>query len=94
MKKAQLDNILVKYKAEPVGWGYVDCIILNDDLAGFVNEITALGIKIKGFTVWCHCTDENKELYGCPHGFGGPKSIYHDGWFSEMCDGPFYFEIN
>lgn len=88
--KTRLDELLVKYKAEPVGWGYIDCLILNDDLSGFANELGVLGIRINAFTVWCHCTDENKIRYGCPHGLGGPKSKYHDGWFSELCDGPFF----
>ena len=91
--KIQLDGLLVKYKAEPVGRGYIDCIIMNDDLVEFVDEITALGIKIIGFTVWCHCTDEHKEQYNCPHGLGGPESTYHDGWFSEMYFDDSYFEV-
>ena len=91
--KIQLDELLLKYKVEPVGQGYIDCIILNDDIPGFVDEITALGIKIIGLTVWCHYTDEHEELYNCPHGLGGPKSIYHDGWFSEMCCDDSFLEI-
>ena len=85
-KKTVLDELLVKYKVEPVGCGYIDCIILKENVENFVRELTALGIEITAVSWWCHCTDENKGKYGCPHGLGGPVSVYHDGWFSETCE--------
>ncbi len=35
-------------------------------------------------TWWCHCSEENKNVFGCPHGLGGPSSIHFDSWFSEI----------
>ena len=35
-------------------------------------------------------TEENSKQFGCPHGYGGPKSNYYTGWFSEMCHIPDY----
>ncbi len=79
-----LDDMLVKYKVEPVGWGYIDCITLRDTLNGFVNEISNLGLAINYVTWWCYVNPASPLNDGCPHGMGGPKSKFFDGWFSEL----------
>lgn len=84
-----LNFLLKKYKVQPVGNGYIDCIIV-DDIYGFVKEITDANIHITLVTWWCYVTEENSKQFGCPHGYGGPKSNYYTGWFSEMCHIPDY----
>jgi hypothetical protein len=86
--KKSLDEILAKYKVQPVGWGYIDCITIMDNVREFIQSLTDLGINIYAISWWCHCANwviygDNKET-GCPHGGGGPESKYFDGCFSEM----------
>lgn len=79
----KLDELLIKFKVQPVGWGYIDCIILKDLLNDFITEISSLGIIIQFVSWWCYVNPRNKDS-GCPHGMGGPISLYYDGWFSEL----------
>lgn len=88
MQKDALDDLLERYKVQPVGWGYIDCITLMEHACAFVEALTTLGIRITDVTWWCHCANwmehgVNEET-GCPHGGGGPKSKYFEGCFSEM----------
>ena len=78
----QLERIFTLYKVEPIGNGYIDCIVMRDNLKQFVNEITALGVLISDVSWWCYVDPINPK--GCPHGMGGPKSEYYEGWFSEL----------
>lgn len=78
----QLERILTFYNVEPVGSGYIDCIVMRDNLKLFIDEITALGILITDVSWWCYVDPVNST--GCPHGMGGPKSKYYEGWFSEL----------
>jgi len=84
MLKEDLDDLLEKSKAQPVGWGYIDCIIKPDNVTEFVNKLTEMDIRISALTWWCDCTDKKMNHDGCPHGMGGPDSRFYDGWFSEM----------
>ena len=79
--KTRLDELMRKYKVQPVGKGYIDCIVTLDNVFGFIDELSDMNISIGGVTWWCHCQEGSS---GCPHGMGGPKSEYFDGWFSEM----------
>ena len=79
--KKQLDELITKYQVQPVGRGYIDCIVSYANVYNFIDELTNLGIRVYGLTWWCHTQSKNTD---CPHGMGGPKSIYYDGWFSEM----------
>ena len=81
MKKIDLDNLIKQNKVQPVGRGYIDCIVTFDNVFEFLNGLSGIGIKVYGVTWWCHSKERNS---GCPHGMGGPLSKYHDGWFSEM----------
>jgi len=82
-RKQQLDYLVLKHKGQPVGDGYIDIIVSRDNYAAFVEDLTTNKFAIVAVSWWCHCTPENKTRFGCPHGYGGPKSIYFDGWFSE-----------
>ena len=81
MAKNDLDNLIKEYKVQPVGTGYIDCIVSFENVLNFINDLSYININIYGLTWWCHCKDQNS---GCPHGMGGPKSEYYRGWFSEM----------
>ncbi|QHI73476.1 hypothetical protein [Aminipila terrae] len=82
--KKALDKLLLTYKIQPVGWGYIDCICIKENVFEFINSLTELGIKVTDITWWYHCVIGEKKEKGCPHGGGGPMSKYFDGWFSEM----------
>lgn len=79
-----IENSLEKHQAQPVGSGYIDIITDQMLVGSLINDLTMIGISINGVSWWCYCSNENRELYGCPHGMGGPKSVYRVGWYSEM----------
>ncbi|GGG62830.1 hypothetical protein [Paenibacillus radicis (ex Gao et al. 2016)] len=79
--QCKVENALEKYRAEPVGDGYIDIITDFQFVEGFILELTSIGIAINRVTWWCHCYNEKK---GCPHGMGGPQSQYNEGWYSEL----------
>ncbi len=70
---------LKTYKIQPVGDGMIDLICPIENVVAFIDFCSTRSIQIKGFTWWCHVTDKHE-----PCGMGGPKSIYFDGWFSEI----------
>jgi hypothetical protein len=82
-KQIQIEGILKKYKVQPVGTGYIDLITLNYYTDDLIKDLTAINILVEGVTWWCHCTEEIKSKFGCPHGFGGPKSRFFEGIFFE-----------
>ncbi len=86
-----VNDILIKYKAQPVGNGYIDCIVKKEYVKGLINELSNANIKITGVSWWCHHTYENDKKYNYQYGMGGPKSIYFEGWFSEV---PYIFGSN
>lgn len=79
----RLESLLLKYNVQPVGNGYIDCIIMKSNLIEFIMEVNNLGILIPYASWWCY-VDPSNSNNGCPHGMGGPQSIYYDGWFSEL----------
>ena len=89
MVQRDLDNLMRQYKVQPVGKGYIDCIVSLEDVFTFISGLS--DIRIDGLTWWCHCKDQNS---GCPHGMGGLPSEYYDGWFSELCLPLTEFESN
>ena len=91
MAKKYLDGLIEKYKVQPVGCGYIDCIVTFDNVFGFINDLSNANIKITGLTWWCYC---KKNGFGCPHGMGGPLSRYYEGWFSETVWPIIEFENN
>ena len=48
--KNALDKLLLTYKIQPVGWGYIDCITVKENVSGFVKSLTELGIKVSDIT--------------------------------------------
>jgi hypothetical protein len=80
MDKEKLDNILELHKAQPVGHGYIDIIVSRDNYDVFIADLVKNGFKVKSISWWEWCPNEKESDYG----LGGPKSIYYDGWFSEL----------
>lgn len=88
--KLQLDSIIERYKAQPVGWGYIDIIVRRENYKEFLNEVIHAGFSITCIT-WWECI-ENKRLKN-RFWYWWPISIYYsDTWFSELCH--WYDEIN
>lgn len=81
-KQIQLEKLIEKYEAYPVGTGYIDIIVLREKYSAFIDDLSKIGLMIEGVSWWCHATDDNKNSLGCPHGYGGPMTKF--GWFSEM----------
>ncbi|MCP3681313.1 MAG: hypothetical protein GY861_01360 [bacterium] len=77
-----LDMLIDGYDGIPASNGYIDIIILRERYVDFINALTELNLAIECVSWWCLATDENKEQYGCPHGYGGPMTKF--GWFSEL----------
>ena len=82
MEKLAVDNLMRQYKVQPVGQGYIDCIVSMDNVEAFIKKLSEANVKISTLTWWCHCKGDSLT---CPHGMGGPLSYYYSGWFSEMC---------
>ena len=81
VNKNVLDSVLLKYKAQPVGWGYRDIIVKKEFVENFIKEILSEGFNIDAIGWWEYCkTMDTKNQSG----MGGPKSIFFDGWFSEI----------
>lgn len=80
-RKAILDAILRKHKAQPVGWGYIDIIVHRDSYRAFVADVLRAEFKIDSISWWEHVEDIKKN---CIYGMGGPKSRFFGGWFAEI----------
>lgn len=77
----QLDAILVKYKAQPVGNGYGDIIVDRSNYKEFLKDIISNEFQITAITWWEKVLREDRKSQ---FGQGGPGSIYYDCWFSEI----------
>jgi hypothetical protein len=82
-KQQQLDELIAKYAVYSSDTTYGDIIVPRDSVVYFINSLTNIGVAINSINWWCNATDENKNKFGCPHGYGGPMTRV--GWFSEMC---------
>ena len=80
MDKEKLDAILEMYKAQPVGDGYIDIIVIRENCELFITDLTKNGFKITNVSWWEWCLNSNE----CKYGLGGPRSKYFNGWFSEL----------
>ncbi len=77
-------------KIQPVGNGLIDLICPWESVEPFVRQCDGAGLTVTGFTWWCHVTGNHR-----PCGMGGPRSVYFDGWFSELpMDDPVCFDNN
>lgn len=70
---------LSELKIQPVGDGLIDLICPVENIETFIDLCDDAEIQIEGFSWWCHVTEGHE-----PCGMGGPKSVYFDGWFSEI----------
>ncbi|WP_164472589.1 hypothetical protein [Cohnella candidum] len=80
----KIESSLEKYQSYPVGTGYIDIITKHELSEKLLHDLSNAGIAVNAVTWWCHSTEENKDLYGCPHGMGGPKCNCCNGYYSEM----------
>lgn len=76
-----LNSLLEKYKVQPVGNGYIDCIIA-ENIEPFIGELENLHIAVTGVSWWYFCKNGSKNIPSLA--MGGPKSKYYNGWFAEM----------
>lgn len=82
--KPRIDALLRDYKAQEVGNGYIDLILPLEHATELIDKLTFESIAVEAISWWCHCTPESQQTLGCPHGMGGPRSRYFEGWFSEL----------
>ena len=68
IKEISLEELLKVLKIQPLGKGLLDMICSPNDVGVFIDFCNALGKSIKGFTWWCHVTEEHQ-----PCGMGGPS---------------------
>ena len=80
MDKKKLDAIIDLHKAQPVGDGYIDIIVLRENCGPFITDLIKNGFKITNVSWWEWCLNNEKNQYG----LGGPRSKYFDGWFAEL----------
>ncbi len=80
MDKLKLDTIIRHYKAQPVGYGYIDIIVSRENYKEFIEEIVKSGYQIDSISWWEYCLDNKEPIYG----LGGPESVFYDGWFAEI----------
>ena len=63
--KMILDKILEKYKAQPVGCGYIDIIVKREYIENFVKEIISEKFNITHIGWWEYCpTMDTKNKLG------------------------------
>lgn len=78
--KKILDDLLNKYKAQPVGNGYIDIIVMRDNFKNLIIDLLNNNYEIRSVSWWEFCKKDEESLYG----LGGPESIFYNGWFSEI----------
>lgn len=81
-RKAVLDNLLVKHKAQPVGSGYIDIIVMRENYKDFAKDLIGNGFRIYAISWWEYVDKVGKSN---TYGMGGPRSRFYDGWFAETC---------
>jgi len=54
-----INYLLKQYKVQPVGTGYIDCIVTMPYVNKFIDELTIKGIAIHAVTWWYHYTFYN-----------------------------------
>ncbi len=82
-QRKSVDKLIKEFNVVKVGNGYIDCIV-PEKIDSFIDELTKIDVFVTDISWWCHCTQYNKKLYGCPHGMGGPQSEVNAGFFSEL----------
>ena len=83
-QRKKVRKLIEEYKCVTVGMsGFIDCIV-PQNVNGFIFDLTKIGVFVTDISWWCHCTDDNRHKYGCPHGLGGPADDHYNGYFSEI----------
>ena len=85
-----IENFLEQFKAQPAAGGYIDLILSRSNAVKVIQALAELPVAVVDLSWWCHVTPENKEKYGCPHGYGGPVDRLGIGRFSECDHYPFF----
>lgn len=80
MDQIELDKLLLKYKAQPVGDGYIDIIVSRENYNDFILELYQNNFNITDISWWEWCFENEISKYG----MGGVRSNFYDGWFSEL----------
>jgi hypothetical protein len=78
--KEDLDLLLDKYKAQPVGHGYIDIIVSRDNYKEFAKALIYGGFRIDAVSWWEYLPSHDMET---TYGMGGPRSLFYSGWFAE-----------
>lgn len=81
-KKAILDTLLVSYKAQPVGTGYIDIIVMRENFEPLAKELIENGFDIEAISWWEYIDELEKPN---TYGRGGPRRHFYPGWFAETC---------
>lgn len=89
--KEVLDQILRSHKAQPVGDGYIDVIVKQENVRKLVEILIQNGVKITEICWWEYVDSWTAKS---KYGLGGPKSRFYDGWFSEIWYGDDYITEN
>lgn len=77
-----LNHIMETHDADPIGSAFDDILVPPSQIESFVTELSRSGLLIQSVSPYCNCTKENRRLYDCPHGGGGPR--HASGYYSEM----------
>ncbi|QKQ26679.1 hypothetical protein [Candidatus Reidiella endopervernicosa] len=81
-RKEILDKLLRKYKAQPVGSGYIDIIVMRDKYKCLAEELFRNGFIVRAISWWEYIDDVNIPN---SYGMGGPVCRFYDGKFAETC---------
>ena len=80
MDQIELNKLLLKHKAQPVGDGYIDIIVLRENFKSFILDLYEHKFKVTYISWWEWCFENEPSIYG----MGGVRSYFYDGWFSEL----------
>ena len=80
-----IETLMEKFQVQMVGNGYTDLILPISESLKLIEELTKMQVALKTITYWCLCTPESEKNLGCPHGLGGPRNRFGEGWYSEFC---------
>ena len=78
--QAQLDRLISRHKAQPVGRGYIDIIVPRSGYRDFAEDLIHLGVRITSVSWWEYVPSRSQPS---TYGMGGPPSDFFDGWFAE-----------
>lgn len=80
MDQIELDKLLLKYKAQPVGCGYIDIIVSRENYENFILELYKHNCKVTHISWWEWSMENGLSKYG----MGGVRSRFYNGWYSEL----------